>query len=85
LELKSNRGLITNSHELSPSPLIDNLFYIGKILPIDNQKFKNQKSNDFAGFQLLEVSNLHYEKLNPLKLDYHATNVQLHYNLFIET
>jgi hypothetical protein len=26
-------------------------FYIGKILPINNQK-----SNDFAGFQLLEVT-----------------------------
>jgi len=31
-------------------------FYIGKILPINNQKFKNKKSNDFAGFQLLEVT-----------------------------
>lgn len=31
-----------------------------------------------------DMSNLHYEKLNPLKLDYHTTNVQLHYNLFIE-
>jgi hypothetical protein len=31
-------------------------FYIGKILPINNLKFKSKKSNDFAASQLLEVT-----------------------------